>query len=148
MKSQLRRILCPIDFSECSKTALAKAEEMAKEASAKLYVVFVDASGPTIPPGRIGYAPERDGHRRLIEEATPSDPGIDFELHYLRGQPIDEIRRFAALREIDLMVMGTHGRTGLAKLMMGSVAEQMSNDSPCEVVMTPLAVACDQDLIT
>ena len=132
-----KRILCPTDFSPCSQQALVEAERIAFTHNAKLFVVHVDVSGAGIPPGYPGYSAELDEHRRLINEATPKDPNVEFELHYLRGQPVDEIRRFSALRDIDIIIMGTHGRTGLARLVMGSVAEQLSTKCCCEVVLIP-----------
>jgi universal stress protein A len=128
-----RRILCPIDFSDCSRRALAEATRLANEHDARLFVIHVDMAGSSIPPGHRGYVSELDMHKRLIEEAKPIVREGKTEMHYLRGQAIDEIRRFVELRNIDLIVMGTHGRTGLAKMVMGSVAEQLSKDAACKV---------------
>jgi universal stress protein A len=129
-----RRILCPVDFSECCKIALAHACELADESGAKLFIVHVEQAGQTCPPGSSGYVEALDEHKRLLTEAKPSSTKSDYEHHYLRGNTIDEIQRFAKLREIDLIVMGTHGRTGLARALMGNVADSISRDAPCEVI--------------
>ena len=129
-----KKILCPVDFSECSQKALHHASELAASSSAKLFIVHVEDVGHTYPPGNPGYVEELDEHKRLIDEAKPTVKDIDFEQHYLRGNAVDEIRRFAVVREIDLIVLGTHGRTGLARVLMGSVAESLSQDAPCEIV--------------
>lgn len=133
-----RKILCPIDFSSCSELALQHASERAASSGAKLYIVHVEGPGRSSLPGTPGYVAELDGHRRLLDEAKPRVEGVDFEQHCLRGSVIDEIQRFARLRDIDLIVMGTHGRTGLARVFMGSVAKSLSEDAPCEVLAVPL----------
>ncbi len=129
-----KRILCPVDFSKCSRLALNEACTRTARHGAKLFIVHVDEFGQAYPPGHPGYAPQLDEHRRLLNEAKPTSEDIDYELHYLRGNVMDEIRRFAALREIDLIVMGTHGRTGLARVLQGSVAESVSKHAPCPVI--------------
>ncbi len=129
-----KRILCPVDFSECSRLALNEASARAARYGAKLFIVHVDEFGQAYPPGHSGYSPQLDEHRRLLKEAQPTSQEIDYELHYLRGNVMDEIRRFAALREVDLIVMGTHGRTGLARVLKGSVAECVTKHAPCPVV--------------
>lgn len=133
-----QRILCPVDFSDCSQKALNRACELAEESGAKLYIVHVQKGAPSHPPGTTGYVAELDEHRRLLVEAKPCSEKVDYEQHSLRGNVIDEIRRFAILREVDVIVMGTHGRTGLAKAIMGNVAETISEDPPCEVITVPL----------
>ena len=129
-----KRILCPVDFSECSRVALDQACGLAQESAAKLFIVHVEKAGQSCPPGSAGYVEQLDQHKRLLTETVPSAPDVDYQQHYLRGNTIDEIQRFAKLREIDLIVMGTHGRTGLAKALMGNVSEALSQDPPCQVI--------------
>jgi nucleotide-binding universal stress UspA family protein len=134
-----KRILCPVDFSDCSCVALDHACELAAESSAKLFIIHVEKAGQTCLPGSTGYVEALDEHKRLLIETTPSSAEIDYEQHYLRGNTIDEIRRFAMLRDVDLIVMGTHGRTGLAKALMGNVAEMISQHPPCQVITVPVS---------
>jgi len=84
-------------------------------------------------PGDARYDENLDENRRLLTEAKPSSD-IKFEQHYLKGDVVDEILRFARLRDIDLIIVGTHGRTGIAKLLMGSVAESLIRRAPCPVL--------------
>ena len=128
-----KRILCPIDFSECSKEALRHACQAAARNNAKLFIIHIEPAGHSIPPGKPGYVAELDGHRRLLTEGKPCSEDVDYELHFLRGNVVDEIHNFATLREIDLIIVGTHGRTGLSRAFMGSVAESLSKNAPCEV---------------
>lgn len=117
--------------------ALQHACQLADEHDAKLYIVHVEVAGHTYAPGNPGYVSELDEHKRLLDEAKPCKEDVDYEQHYLQGNVVDEIKRFAALREIDVIVMGTHGRTGLARVFMGSVAESLAKESPCTVVTIP-----------
>ena len=139
------RVLCPVDFSECSRVALQKATERVSETGGKLFIVHVDAGGAGNPPGTSGYVEELDHHRKLLLEGVPASHDVDFEQHYMRGNVIDEIQRFARLRDIDLIVMGTHGRTGLAKALLGSVADSITRSAPCrvEAVSPDTAVTTD-----
>lgn len=132
-----QRILCPVDFSDCSRVALQHACEQAARYQAKLFIVHVDGGGQTHPPGTPGYVEDLDEHKRLLDWAKPTSKEIDYEHHYLRGNVVDEIHRFMALRDIDLIVMGTHGRTGLARVLLGSVAESISKEAPCKVITVP-----------
>ena len=132
-----KRIVCPVDFSECSQQALEYACQLTAEHSAKLFIIHVDVTGHPYVPGNPGYVGELDEHKRLLEEARPCNEDVDYEHHYLQGNVVDEIKRFVMLRDVDLIVMGTHGRTGLAKVFMGSVAESLAKESPCEVVTVP-----------
>ena len=63
----LKRILCPVDFSECSQEALQHACSLAEQHGAKLFIVHVEDVGHTYPPGNPGYVAALDEHRRLIE---------------------------------------------------------------------------------
>ena len=99
-----------------------------------MFVVHVENAGQAYVPGTAGYVEELDEHRRLIVETKPCSETIDYEQHYLRGNVIDEIQHFARVRDIDLIVIGTHGRSGLVKALMGSVAEAISKDAPCKVI--------------
>ena len=69
---------------------------------------------------------------------------MDHEHHYLRGAVAEEIMRFAQYRDADLIVMGTHGRKGVARFLMGSVAEEVLRRAKCPVSVVRSPVAVDQ----
>ena len=133
-----RTILCPIDFSENSRVALDRATEEAAQFNAKLYVAHVENMRQAARPGSAAYVKELDEHKRLLKEGRPYLENIDFEQHYLRGDVVDELVRFADARGVDRIIMGTHGRTGLKRVLMGSVAEAVSRVATCEVITVSL----------
>ncbi len=132
-----KRILCPIDFSIGSQVALHEASRRALDWNAKLYIVHVESVRQSARPGSAAYVKELDEHRRLLQEGKPDDDNIDFEQHYLRGNVADEIVRFADARDIDCIILGTHGRTGIRRVLMGEVADNVSRLAKCEVVAVP-----------
>jgi nucleotide-binding universal stress UspA family protein len=66
---------------------------------------------------------------------VPSIPGVNYERECLTGNPVVEIRKFAEGHNIDLIVMGSHGRTGLSRLLMGSIAEGVMRKARCPVLI-------------
>jgi nucleotide-binding universal stress UspA family protein len=72
--------------------------------------------------------------REMINAIKPSDPGSAIERLLSEGKPGEEIVAFAKERNCDLIVMGTHGRTGLERALLGSVAEQVVRAAPCPVL--------------
>jgi nucleotide-binding universal stress UspA family protein len=65
----------------------------------------------------------------------PPDPAVRFEGRLCEGEPAEEIIRLAGKTRSDLIVMGTHGRTGLGRLLLGSVAEEVLRRAPCPVLL-------------
>lgn len=140
---QLAAILHPTDFSPSSEHAFHLACSLARDHGARLIVLHV-----AIPPV-VGYGgtmtPPPEGDWEALEEQlrhvqTP-DATISVE-HLLReGDPVAEILRVAEESKCDLIVMGTHGRRGAARLLMGSVAEHVVRKAACPVlvVKTPLS---------
>ncbi len=128
-----RKVLCPVDMSECSAAALRRAVDVAARDGAKLYILFVEAIHHSALPGAGNYAPEHDEYSRFLRETRLARHDIDYEQHYARGNVADEITRFAYVREIDTVIMGTHGRTGLMRHLMGSVARSVCRRMDCRV---------------
>jgi len=140
----MRRILFASDFSKASRNAFAAAVKTAKRAHARLSIVHVLA--PFLPVGPDQYVgpetwQELDEQARkwatkhlatLAKKARAS--GVRATTFLVAGTPSREITRFAKKRRADLVVIGTHGRTGLAKLFLGSVANQIVATSPCPVM--------------
>ena len=140
-----KKILCPVDFSDHSDRALARACEAALHNKAKLYILHVDTVNVTTLPSSSGYDADLDEYRRLLLEAKPESRDVNYEHHYARGDVATEIVRFAMLREVDQIVMGTHGRSGLLRSLMGSVANSVCRLAKCQVETVRPATASESD---
>jgi universal stress protein A len=149
---QIRQILAPTDFSECSKQAVACAYEFAQAFGAKLVLLHVIEELPSyigfIPPGGAAMLIkdlERQGHldlARVLPEADAAE--VEVTRQVVVGSPSHEIVKVAAAEKVDLIVIATHGRTGLSHLVMGSVAERVVRTAPCPVMtVRPMAVTAD-----
>jgi nucleotide-binding universal stress UspA family protein len=79
-------------------------------------------------------ATRQEFHRKL-ENVVPTTPGVKYQHCYLRGTATGEIVGFAEEQGIDLIVMASHGRTGLRRLLMGSTAENVMRQAPCPVLI-------------
>ena len=140
----LRRILFASDFSKASGKAFATALDMAKTNRATLTVLHVIA--PLVPVSPDQYVgPEtwreldqetRRWTKRKLDALTAkaSKSGIKVAGLTADGSPAQQIVRVAKSRRFDLLVIGTHGRTGLAKFFLGSVAGRVVSTSPCPVL--------------
>jgi nucleotide-binding universal stress UspA family protein len=134
----IRTILHPTDFSENSDLAFRLACALAWDYGARLVVLHVvappatalHAEGVTIPPPAVPHEPLRDALHRL----KPSDPQVVVEYRLIEGDAATEIVGLAEAMNCDVIFMGTHGRTGLSRVLMGSVAEQVLRKAPCPVV--------------
>jgi nucleotide-binding universal stress UspA family protein len=134
----IRTILVPTDFSERAEDAFAVACSLARDYGARLVVAYVKAP-PTVAYGDLGpIVPDpvfttADLQARL---ATLHfyDPDIAVEYRLGEGDPGAEIVRLSKDVSADLIVMGTHGRTGLRRLLLGSVAEAVLRRAPCPVL--------------
>jgi nucleotide-binding universal stress UspA family protein len=132
-----KRILCPLDFSENSQIALGYASILAGESGAKLFLVHVDDSQVPYDAGFAAYVAPPNNTDALMEQLVAIKPTLDnvaFEHQLLLGHPADAIVDFAKEHHIDLIVMGTHGRTGVARLVMGSIAEAVVRRAECPVL--------------
>lgn len=138
-----KRILFATDFSETAGAALEYASSLARDAGATLYIVHVghfrvaNTDWSSFGLGTSGYVPELDNLeevRNRLSATTPTVSGVCCEHRYLEGDPADEIVDFARRQNIDLVVMGTHGRTGLNHVLLGSVAEAVVRRANCPVL--------------
>lgn len=140
----VKNILCPIDYSSSGDAALVYATSLAKEYVAELHLVhvfeqpstLVDAGFGTgfggLPPQTLTPA-ELKSEEDKLNAITPVR-GVQFRRKLLIGTPAEELVNYAKENDIDLVIMGTHGRTGLGRLLMGSVAEAVVRRSPCPVL--------------
>jgi nucleotide-binding universal stress UspA family protein len=134
-------ILHPTDYSERSDYAFRIACSLARDYQAKLVLLHVALRSVTIE-GEAAIAPRSEEYfqEELVKLERVSVPaGIRVERFVREGDPSGEILRAAQFTNADLIVMGTHGRTGLSRVLMGSVAEQVVRKAPCPVltVRTP-----------
>lgn len=135
-------ILHPTDYLECSVQAFRIAADLARQHQASLLVLHVAETlgSENVTYGEVGSQVEPAGYRRRLEEdlrrSVPVVPGVAVEYLVTAGDPAEEIERVARERACDLIVMGTHGRTGLNRLLMGSVAEHVIRRAPCPVLTT------------
>jgi nucleotide-binding universal stress UspA family protein len=142
--SRIRRILHPSDFSSASSAAFAKALEMSKANRAELLVAHVLA--PVVPMMGDGYispslyqeletsarSQAQAQLDRLLAKAKKA--GVRAKGLLMQGAPHEQITRAARGKRADLVVLGTHGRTGLAKFFVGSVASRVVSTASCPVL--------------
>ncbi|MCX8031586.1 MAG: universal stress protein [Thermodesulfovibrionales bacterium] len=140
---QIKKILFPTDFSEGAKHAIPYAVDMAKSYGAKLYLLHViydiaTASGLHVPHSSIDqmYAELESTAKKELERFgfKEREDLKDVEYVIKRGVPYEEILKFAKDNSIDLIIMGTHGRTGLDRVLFGSTAERVVRNSTCPVL--------------
>ena len=133
----LRTILHPTDFSEHSEFAFRVASSLARDYNARLILLHV------IPPPMVIYAggPVPAETWPSVEEVKEKLRNMEGRTHHVRvestvleGDPVDMILRAAEETHSDVIVMGTHGRTALTRLLLGSVAESVIRKAPCPVL--------------
>lgn len=135
----LKRILVPTDFGRTSEAALRYGLALARAFKAQLYLLHVpehpgDAAETEYPIGLFATM-QNAAHDRLSHLLTAVEVSEFAPVCAMRiGKPYDEIVKYAAECEIDLIVMGTHGREGVARVVMGSVAERVVRKAPCPVL--------------
>jgi nucleotide-binding universal stress UspA family protein len=134
---RLRTILHPTDFSERSGYAFQVACALAWDHGARLVVLHVKPP-PVICRELVPMASESLAVWRALEEQLSKlrspDPDVSVEHHLTEGDSAAEIVYLAQETHSDLIVMGTQGRTGLDRLLMGSVAEAVLRKAPCPVL--------------
>ena len=134
----IRKILYPTDFSPYSNQADFHAVALAQAHGAGLTILYVYAPGQGTPPKSVTGVSDRDYWRNQLEQIRPVDSGIPVHHVLLDGDPATEIVQYARDASMDLVVMGTHGRTGLERMLLGSVAEQTLREAPCSVLVVKL----------
>ena len=143
---QLRKILLPTDFSGCANYALPFAAAIARATQAVVICVhvvepIVPAVGYTglaepMPMAEISEQLEDSAERQLPQLAECEDlHGLKVEEVIVHGDPAAEIVRVAAEREADLIVVSSHGRTGLGRIIFGSTAEAVVRHASCPVLV-------------
>jgi nucleotide-binding universal stress UspA family protein len=140
--TEWKRICCAVDFSEPSRVALETAAGLAKAAGATLalvhaYAVPAPVGDFLVTPKDLGTLASGEAERtmRRWQEEAERRVGGPVKTAVVAGDPASEIIRFARAEAADLVVVGTHGRTGLKRLVIGSVAERVVREAPCPVLV-------------
>jgi nucleotide-binding universal stress UspA family protein len=121
---QLRKILVPRDYSKGSDTAFLYALRLAEHSDAQIETLFVEVlHGPSAPRSFDDDIGGQLAARHVVDHAVLRD-----------AAPAPAILHFASTNDVDMIVMGTHGRRGLSRLFLGSVAEEVVRLSPCPVL--------------
>src|SRR5262245_49077140 len=135
----IQKILYATDFSSYSNQAYFHAVTLAESHEASLTILFV------FNPARQEDGESRQYWRQQLEQIRPVNPHIPVRHVFMEGDPAEEIVAYAAKAGMDLIVMGTHGRTGLERLLMGSVAEKVMREANCSVLVVKLPRAQPRD---
>jgi nucleotide-binding universal stress UspA family protein len=133
----VHKILYPTDFSTPGQAALEMATSLARDRGAKLLIVHVEEPPAAYGGGELYYGidePNRDELKRMLSEVVPTDPSVGYEHRLLIGSPASGIIHLAEREGVDMIVMPTHGRTGIGRLLMGSVAEEVVRKAKCPVL--------------
>jgi nucleotide-binding universal stress UspA family protein len=133
---EFRKILCPVDLSTNSLDAVRLSSMLAAANNARLILVHVGL--PPLPPEALYAQADMNAvierEKAIFATLRPTDESVEFEHVFERGNAGPAIVRVARDRQCDLIVLSTHGRTGIARLLMGSVAEYIIRNAPCPVL--------------
>ena len=138
---RIQKILCPIDFSAPSRNALRYAHEFAKAMNAKITVMHVIQPQPIAADINVPYVPleaeieqsAKEDLARIVKEETQA--GVVVEPVIAFGLPSECIIAQAQKEEVDVIILGTHGRTGISRLLMGSTTENVIRHATCPVLV-------------
>ena len=138
---KIHSILCPVDFSDASRKAVQYAREFAANMGSSIYLLNVVEPRPMAVDITFNYVPLAED----LEKAARAD--LDVILQYLLGagltaecsveigNPADIILEKSGELDVNLMIMGSHGKTGLSRFIMGSVAETVVRKANCPVLI-------------
>lgn len=138
-----KKILAPLDFSAQSPDVVRVAADLSKRYQAPLTLVYVyQPFVYMLPEGALAYAATQltdmfvEFERNLASSKRDADAAGAYrtEVRVLQGAPAYEIVEFARTHDFDLIVMGTHGRTGIKHALIGSIAEKVVRTAPCPVL--------------
>jgi nucleotide-binding universal stress UspA family protein len=135
-----QKIVIATDGSEKNLSAVIESVMIARVSGAKLYIVYVIDTKPlttgVIEESYAGmYDSLREEGEQALEQAKELAGDLDADTFLLTGKPAAEIIRFAKEQGADLLVVGTQGKSGLGKLILGSVAESIIRTAPCSVLV-------------
>lgn len=132
-----KRILFPTDFSHCGDAALHLATALARDSEGTIHIAHVEEPPTVYGTGEMYYGmldPSPEDLKKMLHEIKPVDPAVPVEYHLVTGDPATAIVRLADEIKADLIVLGTHGRTGLLHMLIGSTAESIVRHAKCPVL--------------
>lgn len=151
MSVEIQTMLVATDFSEASAPATAYASSLARALNARLYIMHVVPEDDVrvltaiskylqseVAPASLVDTLYAEADKRLsalVENALAS--GLVAERLLVTGQPASAILNWAAAKQVQLIIVGTHGRSGLTRFLLGSVAERVLREAPCAVLVIP-----------
>ena len=136
---KVQHILVPVDFSPDAEQALDNAIALGQMFQARLSLLHVISLPVTTEINLSAYSKELEHSARQQMEAYQrrvTHAGLQSETQVMHGDPFRSIIQAATDQPIDLIIMGTHGRTGIPHLLIGSVAERVVRLAPCPVLVT------------
>ena len=142
--STICKVLLPVDFSTHGTQALKMAMSLARDNRGELVLLHVEEPPLAYGGGEFYYGlpePNHEALEKMLSEVVIDDPEVPVTRHVLTGSPGTTIARFAKEQNVNYIVMPTHGRTGLTRLLMGSVAEEVVRKAPCPVLTVKDATA-------
>lgn len=145
-----RKILVPTDFSSYSQAALEMATSLARDSGAEIVVLYVQDLQVEYGGGEMYFVAEPDHKEltRLLHAVVPTDAAAPCRHRLVIGHPAHSILQVAEVEGVDFIVMGTHGRTGLSRLLMGSVAEEVVRKAKCPVLTVKAPVPTVAEAVT
>lgn len=130
------KILFATDFSHAGDAAMELAASIARDRGAKLLILHVEEP-PRNYGGEMYYGalePDLEEIEQMLQAIKPTVPDVLLEYRLVQGDPAETICQVAKDERAEMIVLGTHGRTGLLRMLMGSVAEAVVRHAPCPVL--------------
>lgn len=135
----LKNIVAAVDFSDTSLLALETAFSLASETGATLHLLHVLDEHLLAPIGplRLTMAELREQRKEQMERLIPEnwDDSVPIRRMVIEGDPASAVAEFALDHDADMIVAGTHGRKGVARVLMGSTAEKLLREAPCQILI-------------
>ena len=136
MKVRFKKILCTTDLSDLSNTSITYGMALAQEFNAKLFVAHVVDLTSAVAYGEVLFAPAEIQEKTVVFakeqiESQMRNASCDWETIVPIGHPADEIFNIVETQGIDLVISATHGRTGLKRIVLGSVTGRLMRSLPC-----------------
>lgn len=146
--TKMERIVLTTDFSDAAKTALPYAIQLAKKLGSKLTVLYIIPESVIFPALSFGMSVVAKNdlydHDKMMQEVQDhltkwiGEDVKDIELRKVveEGNPVEKILNFLKHSEADLLIIGSHGYTGAKRVLLGSIAHRIVQESPCPVMLT------------